>query len=190
MTPVDLAARIFLPLLTQETAVMVSTFTYGTRAGLSIPVLIAANTAAVLTDLALFFLPAYLLASRLHAHFEARYTGSYARITRLVERIGVFQAATALAFVMPSVAAMLCMGVLRIAFWPAFAGLLFGSTVYVVIPLVVALPLAAALPSFAVPALQWVGPVLAVGFVAYSLLRSRTRSSVRPQGTEPEEPVG
>jgi membrane protein DedA with SNARE-associated domain len=172
MSFADVIARVYLPLLTQETAVMVSTFTYGYRTGLTAPALVAANTAAVLTDLVLFFLPAYLLSDRLHDRLERRFGDYYRRITRLVDRIGVFRTAAAMAFVMPSVAAMLCIGLLRLAFWRGLAGLFIGSALYVVIPLVLALPLAASVPNFLLPFLPWIAPILAIVVILLSLLRS------------------
>lgn len=174
MDLVDLIERVYLPLLIQETAVMVSTFTYALKAGLTVPALVATNTAAVLTDLGLFFLPAYVLSDRLHGFFERRYHTYYDRAVRLVDQIGVFRTAAALAFVMPSVAAMVSVGLLRLAFWRGLAGLLIGSALYVVIPLLLALPLAASLPAFLVPALQWVGPILAVAIILIFLLRARS----------------
>lgn len=173
----DVVARIYLPLLTQETAVMTSTFTYGLKTGLNPPELVLANTAAVLTDLALFFLPAYFLAERLHGYFERRFRNYYTRILKLVSRIGVFRAATAMAFVLPSVAAMLSFGLLRLAFWRGLVGLFIGSVLYVAIPLLLALPLAASLPVFLLPLLSWVAPALAVVIIVVSLLRSRNRGA-------------
>jgi membrane protein DedA with SNARE-associated domain len=173
----DVITRIYLPLLAQETAVMVSTFTYGLKAGLAVPTLVLANSAAILTDLALFFLPAYALAERLRAFFERHYGRYYDQATRLVDRIGVFQTSVALAFVMPSVLAMLSIGLLRLAFWRALAGLFIGSALYVVIPLVLALPLAASLPPVVTSALPWVTPALAIVVILLTLLRARKRSS-------------
>lgn len=168
--------HVYLPLLTQETAVMVSTFTYGLKAGMTVPGLVAANTAAIFTDLGLFFLPTYVFSDRLHGLFEPRYQRRYDQVIRLVDRIGVFRTVTALAFVMPSVAAMISVGLLRLAFWRALAGLVIGSSLYVVIPLLLALPLAASLPAFLVPALQWAAPILALVFILFSLLRARRPS--------------
>jgi len=179
MNLADVIERVYLPLLTQETAVMVSTFIYGLKAGMTPPALVAANSAAVVTDLGLFFLPAYVLSARLHGFFERRYQRYYDRTIRLVDRIGVFPTATALAFVMPSVVAMVSVGLLRLAFWRGVAGLLIGSMLYVAIPLVLALPLAATLPAFVVPALKWVTPVLALVVILVPLLRAWRQSSGR-----------
>jgi hypothetical protein len=173
----DLITRVYLPLLAQETAVMVTTFTYGLEAGLAVPTLILANNAAILTDLGLFFLPAYVLSDRLHAFFERHYGRYYEQAARLVDRIGVFQTSVALAFVMPSVLAMLSIGLLRLAFWRALAGLFIGSALYVVIPLVLALPLAASLPPVVTSALPWFTPALAIVVIVFTVLRGRTPSS-------------
>lgn len=169
----DVIEHIYLPLLTQETAVMVSTFTYGLKAGMPVPGLVAANTAAILTDLALFFLPAYVFSERLHSHFELRYQGRYDQAIRLVDRIGVLCTSAAMAFIMPSVAAMVTVGLLRLSFWRGLAGLFIGTGIYVIVPLLLALPLAATLPAFVVPALEWVAPALAMAIILLSLFRAR-----------------
>jgi hypothetical protein len=173
VTVADTIVHVYLPLLTQETAVMVSTFTYALKAGMTPFALVVVNTGAVLTDLVLFFLPAYILADRLHAFFEKRFQQYYDRAMRLVGRMGVFGTSVALAFVLPSVAAMLVVGLLRLAFWRGSIGLFIGSAVFVFIPLLLALPLAATLPAFVVPALRWVAPALAVLAIVSSLARAR-----------------
>jgi membrane protein DedA with SNARE-associated domain len=152
---------------------MVSTFTYGLEAGLTVPTLILTNNAAIVTDLGLFFLPAYAFSERLHAFFQRHYGRYYDQANRLVDRIGVFQTSVALAFVMPSVLAMLSIGLLRLAFWRALAGLFIGSALYVVIPLVLALPLAASLPPAVTSALPWLTPALAVVVILILVLRGR-----------------
>lgn len=171
----DVVTQLYLPLLTQETAVMISTFTYGLKAGMSSVFLAGLNTAAVITDLGLFFLPSYLLSERLHTFFERRYERYYQQARRLSTHIGVFRTSTVLAFVMPSVAAMIVVGLLRLAFWRALAGLFIGSAVYVVIPLLLALPLAATLPTFVVPVLRWIAPAIALLLVLSSIARSWSR---------------
>lgn len=167
----DVIQHLYLPLLTQETAIMVSTFTFGVRSGAGVPLLVAVNTAAVITDLLLFFLPTYFLSGRLHAMLVRRFQARYDKGRSIVSRFGAFRTATVLGFVMPSVAAMIVIGLLRLSFWRGLAGLFIGSCAYVVLPLLVALPLSAALPSFLLPALQWVAPALVVGLILVTLIR-------------------
>lgn len=155
---------------------MVSTFAYGLKTGMTPLGLVLVNTGAVITDMALFFVPAYILADRLHTFLQTRLASYYARATGLVGRVGVFRTSLALAFVLPSVAAMLVVGLLRLDFWRAALGLLIGSAVYVVIPLLLALPLANVLPAYLVPLLRWVAPVLAVIVIVASLARSQWSS--------------
>lgn len=162
MTILSIIEHIYLPLLTQETAVMVSAFTYGLRQGATTPVLVLANTAAVLTDLLLFFVPAYYFADRLHTVLAPRYGNRYEQATRIVHRMGEFRMATAMAFVPPSVIAMVIVGLLRLSFWRTFGGLFLGSASYVAVPLLLSLPLAATIPSFLLPVLPWIAPALAV----------------------------
>ncbi|MBV9278448.1 MAG: hypothetical protein JOZ41_00045 [Chloroflexi bacterium] len=169
---VPLVEHVYLPLLTQETAIMISAFTYGLEGGATTPILVATNTAAVLTDLVIFFLPTHVLAQRLHRVLASRLQDRYDQGSRLVEKVGAFRSATAMGFVMPSVVAMIVVGLLRLSFWRALAGLFLGSAVYVVIPLLIALPLASSLPRWVVPILPWVAPTLAVVIVAASVIRA------------------
>ena len=169
----QIVQHIYLPLLTQETAIMISTFTYGLNAGAGAPLLVLVNTAAVITDILLFFVPIHFLSQPLHDSLIARFQRRYDTGMRIVERFGAFRTAVALGFVMPSVAAMIVVGLLRLSFWRALAGLLVGSVVYVIVPLLVALPLAPALPRFLVPALPWVAPALGLILVLYTFLRWR-----------------
>lgn len=171
MTLQDIVEHVYLPLLTQETGVMVSAFTYGLRAGASAPLLVFVNTAAVLTDLIVFFLPTRLLSGHLHGALIARFRYRYDTGVRLVTRFGAFRTALALAFVMPSVAAMIVVGLLPLSFWRALSGLFLGSTIYVVLPLLVALPLAPVLPGFILPVLPWIAPSLALLVVVIALVR-------------------
>ncbi|GAC1443871.1 MAG: hypothetical protein NVSMB52_02660 [Chloroflexota bacterium] len=171
MNTATVVTHIYLPLLTQETGVMVSTFTYGLRAGIGAPMIVLANTIAVVTDLALFFLPTYFLSNNLHNVLERRFADRYQQGSRMVQRVGAFPAATAIAFVMPSVAAMVVVGLLRLDFRQALAGLFLGSAVYVVVPLALAEPLSKVIPSAIVPFLVWIGPGLAVTIVVALLFR-------------------
>lgn len=156
---------------------MVSTFTYAIKAGMSPLALVVVNTLAVFTDLVLFFLPAYILADRLHEYFKKSFQQYYDRAMRLVIRMGVFRTSVALAVILPSVAAMFIVGLLRLAFWRALIGLFIGSAIYVIVPLLLALPLAAALPAYVVPALRWVAPGLAVLVIVSSLVRAQFNRS-------------
>ncbi|MGI8827699.1 MAG: hypothetical protein ACR2JC_19120 [Chloroflexota bacterium] len=169
----DIVEHLYLPLLTQETAVMVSVFTYGLRAGAGAPLLVGVNTAAVATDLILFFVPAHLLSQRLEAKFGSKLHHYHDMASRFVARFGSFRASLALAYVLPSVAAMIVIGVLRLSFWRALAGLFLGSTIYVVPPLLLSAPLAPILPAFVVPLLPWVAPSLAVAVILVYLVRLR-----------------
>lgn len=162
MTLLAIIEHIYLPLLTQETAVMVSAFTYGIKQGATAPVLILTNTAAVLTDLLLFFVPAYFFADRLRTVLAPRYGNRYEQATNIVHRMGEFRMATAMAFVPPSVVAMVIVGLLRLSFWRTFGGLFLGSAAYVTVPLLLSLPLAATIPTFLLPVLPWIAPALAV----------------------------
>ena len=182
MSAGDAFLHLYLPLLTQETAIMVSTFTYGIKAGTPDPVLVGINTAAVITDLALFFIPIYFLSGRLHRTLIARFQNHYETGVRTVSRFGAFPTSAVLGFVMPSVAAMIVVGLLRLSFWRSLAGLFVGSAVYVVLPLLVALPLAATLPRFLLPLLQWTAPVVVALYVLISLARWQiNRRRARPQ---------
>jgi hypothetical protein len=171
VSAVDAVLHLYLPLLTQETAIMVSAFTYGIKAGTPDLVLVAINTAAVITDLALFFVPIYFLSGRLHQMLVSRFETRYETGVRTVSRFGAFRTSTVLGFVMPSVAAMIVVGLLRLSFWRSLTGLFVGSAVYVVLPLLVALPLAATLPRFLLPVLQWTAPALVALYVLLSLAR-------------------
>jgi hypothetical protein len=171
----DIFRHIYLPLLTQETAVMISTLTYGLRAGVNAWLLVLVNTLAVSTDLCLFFVPVHFLSRRLHDALVSRFQERYDTGVRAVERFGPFRTATALGFVMPSVAAMIVVGLLRLSFWRALAGLFVGSAVYIAIPLLIALPLSSAIPSFILPVLQWVPLSLVVVIVLIAVARSRIR---------------
>ena len=173
MTFADTIVRVYMPLLTQETAVMISTFTYALKAGMPPIGLVVLNTLAVFTDLLLFFLPAYVLADRLHDYFQRRFQEYYDRAAALTLRVGVFRTSFALAFVLPSVAAMLVVGLLRLTFWRAMAGLFLGSALYVVIPMLLAVPLADSLPAYVVPGLRWVAPILAVLVVVSAVARAQ-----------------
>jgi hypothetical protein len=175
--------HIYLPLLTQETAVMISTFTYGLKNGVSSPVLIIVNTAAVITDLLLFFVPVHFLSQRLHDALVARFRERYDTGTRIVAHFGAFRTAAALGFVMPSIAAMIVVGLLRLPFRHALAGLFAGSAVYVALPLIIALPLASFLPRSVLPFLPWIPLGLAFLFVLVALIRFRT-SRRRPATPE------
>jgi hypothetical protein len=177
----DAILRLYLPLLSQETGIMVSAFTYGIKAGVGDLVLVVINTLAVITDLALFFLPTYFLSQRLHDMLIARFRDRYETGVRTVSRYGAFRTAAVLGFVMPSVVAMIVVGLLRLSFWRGLSGLFVGSAVYVAIPLVIALPLASTLPGFLLPVLQWAAPALflaylAVIFVRWQLGRRRARA--------------
>ncbi len=163
--------HIYLPLLTQETAIMISTFTYGLKAGATTLLLVLVNTAAVITDLIIFFLPVHFLSHRLHDALVRRFQHRYETGISVVNRFGAFRTAAVLGFVMPSVAAMVVVGLLRLSFWRALAGLFLGSVVYVILPLLVALPLAPVIPAFLVPLLQWVAPALAVIFILVTVFR-------------------
>ena len=173
MTVADTIVHVYVPLLTQETAVMISTFTYALKAGMPPVGLILLNSLAIFTDLLLFFLPAHILADRLHNYFQRRFQQYYDRAASMTRRIGVFRTSFALAFVLPSVAAMLVVGLLRLTFWRAMAGLFIGSAIYVVIPLLLAVPLADTLPAYVVPGLRWVAPALAVVVVVLSVARAQ-----------------
>jgi hypothetical protein len=163
--------HLYLPLLTQETAVMISAFTYGLKAGAGAALLVAVNTAAVITDLILFFLPTYSFAERLHELLRSRFQDRYDTGVRFVARFGAFRASTAMGFVMPSVAAMIIVGALRLSFWRSMAGLFVGSAIYVVVPLLIAEPLAPILPRFLIPILPWIAPSIAIFFIALGVLR-------------------
>jgi hypothetical protein len=167
--------HIYLPLLTQETAVMISTLTYGLKAGVNPWILVLVNTAAVLTDICVFFVPIHFLSRRLHDALVSRFQERYDTGLRAVKRFGPFRTATALGFVMPSVAAMIVVALLRLSFWRALAGLFVGSVAYVAIPLVIALPLSSALPPFILPVLQWVPLSIVLIIVLLSIARSRLR---------------
>ncbi|GAC1471446.1 MAG: hypothetical protein NVS2B16_12290 [Chloroflexota bacterium] len=167
----DIIQHLYLPLLTQETAVMVSAFTYSLKAGAGTPLLVVVNTIAVVTDLLIFFVPIHFLSQRLHDRLIARFQERYDTGMSLVSRFGAFRTATVVAFVMPSVAAMIVVGLLRLSFWRALAGLFAGSAAYVVLPLLIALPLASRLPRFIVPVLPWMSPVLALAIVIVALFR-------------------
>ena len=150
---------------------MISAFTYGLKVGASAVLLVAVNTAAVVTDLILFFLPTYGFAERLHELLRSRFQDRYDTGVRFVARFGAFRASTAMGFVMPSVAAMIIVGALRLSFWRSMAGLFVGSAIYVVVPLLVAEPLAPILPRFLIPILPWIAPGIAIFFIALGLLR-------------------
>jgi hypothetical protein len=169
----DTLLHLYLPLLTQETAVMVSSFTYALKAGVSWPLLVLVNTIALATDLVIFFLPTHFLSARLHKVLTARFQNRYDTGMNYVVRFGAFKTATFLGFVMPSVAAMIVVGLLRLPFRRALAGLFVGSAVYVIVPLLVALPLAPIFPHFLLPLLPWVAPTIAIFFVLVALYRLR-----------------
>jgi len=151
---------------------MAAAFTYGLRAGASTPLLVVTDTAAVLTDLLLFFVPAYFFSDRLRTLLSPKLQERYVRATQTITRVGAFRAAIAMAFIPPSVIAMTIVGLLHLSFWRTMAGLFVGSSAYVVVPLVLALPLAAALPSFLLPVLPWTAPALAVLIVLIFLIRA------------------
>jgi branched-subunit amino acid transport protein AzlD len=167
----DILVHVYLPLLTQETAVMVSTFTYALKTGASWPLLALVNTIAVATDLVIFFLPTHFLSARLHTALTARFQNRYDTGMNYVIRFGAFKTAFLLGFVMPSVAAMIVVGLLHLPFRRALAGLFLGSAVYVVVPLGVALPLAPIFPRFLLPLLPWIGPGAAILFLLVALYR-------------------
>jgi hypothetical protein len=169
----DILLHLYLPLLTQETAVMVSTFTYSLKAGAAWPVLVLVNTIAVATDLMIFFLPTHFLSGRLHKLLTVRFQSRYDTGMNFVVRFGAFRTATFLGFVMPSVAAMIVVGLLRLPFRRALAGLFVGSVAYVAVPLLVALPLAPIFPHFLLPLLPWVAPSIAILLVSVALYRLR-----------------
>jgi hypothetical protein len=167
--------HLYLPLLSQETAIMVSTFTYGIKAGVTALALIGINTAAVVTDLAIFFVPIYFLSRPLHAMLVSRFQDRYDTGVRTVNRFGAFWTSAVLGFVMPSVAAMIVVGLLRLGFWKSLGGLFAGSAIYVVLPLLVAEPLASTLPSFLLPLLQWTAPAIVAIYVIIILVRWQIR---------------
>jgi len=152
---------------------MISTFTYGIKAGVADFLLVIINTAAVITDLGLFFVPVYFLSRRLHDMLVSRFRDRYETGVRTVNRFGAFRTSAVLGFVMPSVAAMIVVGLLRLSFWRSLAGLFVGSAVYVVLPLVIALPLASTLPAFLLPLLQWTAPAVFALYLLVSLVRWR-----------------
>jgi hypothetical protein len=181
----NLLTHVLLPLLTQETAIMASSFAYGLRAGYPVPVLIAANCVAIVIDMTIFFGSTYLLSERLHDMLRRRLSEYYDRGHGYAERLGALRTSTILAFVLPSVIAMITVGLLRLQFWRAATGLLIGSAVYVVIPLLIAVPLAKALPPFLLTFLPWAPPIIGVVLVAIWLIRARpgTRGADEPGGT-------
>ncbi len=171
----DVILHVFLPLLTQETAIMVSAFAYGLKTDVAVGWLIALNTLAVTIDIALFFIPTFFLSDRLHNSIQERMGDYYDRGVNIVKLMGAFRTATAMAFVMPSVAAMIVVGLLRLSFWRALAGLFVGSVAYVVVPLLIALPLASTLPAYLLPLLRWTAPAILLALVLLSLVRAGWR---------------
>ncbi len=176
----DIFAHIYLPLLTQETGIMVSTFTYGLRAGATSLLLVLVNTAAVITDLLIFFVPIHFLSSGMQRRLVGRFRDRYDTGQQYVERFGAFRTSAVLGFVMPSVAAMVVVALLRLSFWRALAGLFLGSAIYVALPLIIALPLAASLPKFVVPLLPWAAPVLLVLFLLLAGIRALWKARTEP----------
>lgn len=159
---------------------MVSAFAYGLKTNVAVPWLIALNTIAVTIDIGLFFVPTYFLSDRLHSSLQRRMGDYYQRGVNIVNLVGAFRTATAMAFVMPSVAAMIVVGLLRLSFWRAVTGLFVGSVVYVVVPLLIALPLASTLPAYLLPLLRWTAPVIMLTLVLVSIARSRWKGSRKP----------
>jgi hypothetical protein len=176
--------RLYLPLLTQEGGIMVSTFTLGIKAGVGKTVLAGIDAAAVITDLGVFFLPCYFLARSPHARLLVRLRDRYETAVRPVARFGTFWTAAIAAFAMPSVSAMIIIGLLRLPFWRAFGGLLAGSAAYAALPLLVASPIASVLPGYLVPALQWTVPALVVLYLLVAVARWRI-SEHRAASREP-----
>jgi hypothetical protein len=164
---------------------MASSFAYGLKAGYSVPVLIAANCVAIVIDMTIFFGSTYFLSERLHGVLRRRLSEYYDRGHGYAERMGALRTATILAFVLPSVIAMITVGLLRLQFWRAAGGLLIGCAVFVVTPLLIAVPLADALPSFLVTFLPWAPPIIGVLFVVVWLIRAGTRDkrADEPGGT-------
>lgn len=181
----DILLHIFLPLLTQDTAVMASAFAYGLKIGVAPGWLIALNTLAVGVDIALFFLPAYLLSHRLHGVLRRRVGRQYDRGAALVLRLGPFRTATLMAFVMPSTAAMIAAGLLRLPLRHAAAGLFVGGAVYVAVPLVIALPIAHAVPVALLPLLRWTAPALVLLLVLLLGARELWRMMRRDDALDP-----
>jgi hypothetical protein len=174
--------HLYLPLLTQETAIMLSTFVYGLKEGAGNLDLLAINTTAIVTDLLLFFLPIHFLCPRLHDALVSRSEKGYKTGRATVRRFGDFRTAAVLGLVLPSVTGMIVVGLLRLSFWRALGGLFVGSAVSVVLPLLIALPLASTLPRYLLPALQWTAPTLMalyllVSIVRWQLSRRSSRSS-------------
>jgi hypothetical protein len=162
---------------------MVSAFAYGLKTDVAVGWLIALNTVAVTIDIALFFIPTFFLSDRLHNSIQERMGDYYDRGVNIVKLMGAFRTATAMAFVMPSVAAMIVVGLLRLSFWRALAGLFVGSVTYVVVPLLIALPLASTLPAYLLPLLRWTAPAILLALVLLSLLRAGWRG-LRRAGSE------
>jgi len=154
---------------------MVSAFAYGLKTDVAVGWLIALNTLAVTIDIALFFIPTFFLSDRLHNSIQERMEDYYDRGIKIVKLMGAFRTATAMAFVMPSVAAMIVVGLLRLSFWRALAGLFVGSVAYVVVPLLIALPLASTLPAYLLPLLRWTAPAILLALVLLSLVRAGWR---------------
>jgi membrane protein DedA with SNARE-associated domain len=165
---------------------MVSAFTYGLKIGVTAPWLVLLNTLAVSIEIAAFYVPTYLLSDRLHDSLQRRMGPHYDRGARIVERLGAFQTAVAMGFVMPSSAAMIVVGLLRLNFWRALVGLFIGSATYVVIPLLIALPLASTLPAEVLPLLQWTAPAIAAVVIIVSLVHAGWKSSKRNDADAPE----
>ena len=164
---------------------MVSAFTYGLKIGVTPPWLVLLNTLAVSLEIVAFYVPTYFLSDRLHDSLQRRMGPHYDRGARIVERLGAFQTAVALGFVMPSSAAMIVLGLLRLNFWRALIGLFVGSTTYVAIPLLIALPLASTLPAQVLPLLQWTAPVIAAIVIIVALVRAAWKGSRRKDAPEP-----
>jgi hypothetical protein len=151
---------------------MVSAFAYGLKTNVAVPWLVALNTIAVTIDIGLFFVPTYFLSDRLHNSLQRRMGDYYQRGVNIVKVLGAFRTATAMAFVMPSVAAMIVVGLLRQSFWRAISGLFVGSVVYVAVPLLIALPLASTLPAYLLPLLRWTAPAILLILVLISLVKT------------------
>jgi hypothetical protein len=162
-------------------AIMLSTFVYGTKEGASNLDLVAMNTAAIVTDLLIFFVPVHFLGPRLQGMLVARFQKRYETGREAVRRFGEFRTAAVLGLIMPSVAGMIVVGLLRLSFWRGLAGLFVGSAISVVLPLLIALPLSSTLPGFLLPLLPWTAPTMLVLYLLGSMARSKLGKSRCPK---------
>jgi len=92
MTLLGIIEHLYLPLLTQETAVMAAAFTYGLRAGAGTPLLVVTDVAAVMTDLLLFFVPAYFFSEPLRGLLSPGLQARYVQATGIIARVGALRA--------------------------------------------------------------------------------------------------